>query len=30
MDFLTNMNDTDRAPVQPGRTQAPFPDQNFL
>ena len=26
MDFLANMNDSDGAPVQPGRTQAPFFD----
>jgi len=30
MDFSPDMNDNDRAPVQPGRTQAPFSDQNFL
>ena len=30
MDFLTDMNDNDPAPVQPGRTQAPFPTNIFM
>jgi hypothetical protein len=30
MDFLANMNDSDRAPVQPGRTQAPFPTKTIM
>ncbi len=30
MDFLTNMNDSDRAPVQPDRTQAPFPTKTIM
>jgi hypothetical protein len=30
MDFLPNMNDTDRAPVQPDRTQAPFPTKTIM
>jgi hypothetical protein len=30
MDFLANMNDSDRAPVQPDRTQAPFPTKTIM
>jgi len=30
MDFLANMNESDRAPVQPDRTQAPFPTKTIM
>jgi hypothetical protein len=30
MDFRANMNDSDRAPVQPDRTQAPFPNKTIM